>query len=225
MSDNNPRLRRIAAAILGVLTAAVVAVVAPWSASPASAAVGYACWRDGDGVNWPQYPAGSIYVTRVFPAGTWPACGNTADPNGIGAVSYIPPGDLFEGVAVCWRWTNRLAGSDGLPSPWAYRDGFLISPQCRETSPISDSGRDTGREVWCPSCPHDNDRLDLRLFFNGERGDNLTDTAESGGDGYSFIGTVGRVFKSQSRRPGPPQLLNEPIGADHLAGLQQQHGQ
>lgn len=143
------KLRRMAVVMLTAVIGTLGAVVA--TAAPASAAEGFACWRDGNGVIWPQYPPGSIYVTRVYAQNTIPAavCGNIADPNGIAAVSYIPPGDLHDGALICWRWTNRLAGNHNLPAPWLYRDGFVTWPSCREGANLGDpSARDAAREVY-----------------------------------------------------------------------------
>ncbi|HEX6684710.1 MAG TPA: hypothetical protein VF062_18035 [Candidatus Limnocylindrales bacterium] len=118
-----------------------------------------------------------------------------ADPvTGIGALEYRTPSSLFEDLVVCWRWTERITGTSSLPSPWDYREGFRSAPACRATGDAADPGRDQGRAIWCPSCPHDDDRLDLRLFWNPGRADNLTTTAGSGGDGYSFVGVVGYAF-------------------------------
>jgi hypothetical protein len=200
MTKTNPRARRrLVALLVAILSAVSVGVLAPGLASPASAVVGYSCWNG----SWPQFPPGSVYVTSI--GSPFNACNNgPADPaTGVHGVTYITPGDLNEGTVVCWAWTNKITGGSGgnsLPAPWAYREGFVSPLQC--AAGIDANGQrigvlNSGRVVHCPSCPHNDDRLDLRMYWNPGRGDNLTTTDPNIGQGYTQFDTAGKAYRGQ----------------------------
>lgn len=142
-------VRRLVRRLAALCTAAVGFLV-PLSASPAEAAVGVACWSDGQFGNWPQFPLGSVFVISVSDLGR---CSIPEPTTGIKGVTYITPSDLTEGQPVCWRWNRRLSGGDPpLPASLVYLDGFTTSTACASTISTTDQGNT--RTVACPDCPH-----------------------------------------------------------------------